>query len=268
MKPRCVLGLAALVALGGCSSETTATTAAPVNPVTSTSATPATTQPPTTLPETTATTASPETTTTVETPTTTTLPTSVCPVPVALAEGTASYPGVAADFDGDGAADELLTYQAGPDEWRVRVIFADGGGADAAIVDAEDFVPPRPIGGFDIDEDGTAEAFVLVGSGASTALMGFFEIEDCVATRITADGVPAVFGVGGSVGSISGISCPGDGTIHRNFARYVEEDVYEGGFEPFTLEGSVLTAGTGDGATLTAEEAYAVGSLDCGDLLL
>lgn len=178
------------------------------------------------------------------------------------------FSGVTGDFDGDGSADELLTYQVGVDDWRVRIVFADGGGADAAIGDGEDFAPPRPIGGFDIDADGPEEVFLTVGSGASTARVGLYDVAGCVATRITAGGVPAVFNVGGSVGTVSGITCPGDGSLQRVFASYVAEDAYEGGFEPFLLDGSVLTAFPGDGAGFTADQAFALAVLDCGSLAL
>jgi hypothetical protein len=192
----------------------------------------------------------------------------VCPIPVALAGGTLTFSGASGDFDGDGLADQLMTYQAGPDDWRVRVVLADGGGADAAIVDGVDLTPPQPIGGYDIDGDGADEVFVTVGSGASAVLVGFFDVSACVATRVTSGGTPAVFSVGGSVGTVSGLFCPGDGTIQRVFAQYVADDEYEGGFEPFTLSGSVLTGGFGDGAGFTADEAFALAVLDCGPLSL
>ena len=265
MKRVAILIVLLAAGCGGDSSPTTteavATTATPTTLATTTTAPPPTTT-------TAASTTTSEATTTTSTTTSTTLPVTVCPVPVALPTGTLSFSGVSGDFDGDGAADELLTYQVGPDDWRVRVLFADGGGADAAIPDGEDFAPPRPFGGFDVDGDGPEEVFLTVGSGASTAQVGFFDVVSCVATRVTSGGTPAVFGVGGSVGMVSGISCPGDGSIHRNFASYVAEDSYEGGFEPFLLEGSVLTGFPGDGAGFTADEAFALATLDCGSLAL
>jgi hypothetical protein len=192
----------------------------------------------------------------------------VCPVLDPIPPGSVSFAPVAADFDGDATVDDLVTYTTGDQQWRIRVTFADGGGADALIADAEDFAPPRPIGGYDIDGDGTDEVFLTVGSGASTILIGFFDVADCVATRITEGGVPAVFPIGASVGNVSGVSCPVVGEIHRNFAQYVAENDYEGGFEPFVLDGAVLTAGPGDGAAFSAEEAFTLAVLDCGDLAL
>jgi len=261
-----LLILAGVVAGCGGEAEPTTTEAAIA---TTTEATTTTTRPATTttVVETTTSTTTASTTTTTTTTTTTLLPT-VCPRPTPLADGTLAFSGASGDFDGDGALDQLSTYQVGPDDWRVRVVFADGGGADAAIVDGFDLTPPRPIGGFDIDADGPQEVFLTVGSGASTVQVGFFDVESCVATRIKTGGMPATFGVGGSVGTVSGLYCPGDGTLHRNFAQYVAEDEYEGGFEPFLLEGSVLTPGFGDGAGFTADEAFALAVLNCGALIL
>ncbi len=270
-----VLTVSAALLFAACGGDAEPTTTAVVATtgavVTTTSPPPATT---TTVATTTTTQASATTTTqpaestTTSTSTTTTLPPSVCPAPAALADGTLTFSGGSGDFDGDGNEDTLLTYQASPDTWRVRVVFADGGGADAAIVEGMDFSPPQPIGGYDIDGDGADEGFLTVGSGASTAQVGLFDIAACVASRITTGGVPAVFPVGGSVGSVSGLSCPGDGSIHRNFAQFVSEDNYEGGFEPYTLAGAVLTPGFGDGAGFTADEAFALAVLDCGSLAL
>lgn len=259
-----VVGLVA-----GCGGETESPTTEETS-ATTTEATTTTSQAPTTttVAETTVTSTTTTSSTTTSTTTTTTLPPTVCPRPIPLADGTLAFAGASGDFDGDGALDQLSTYQAGADEWRIRVVFADGGGADAAIADGFDLAPPRPVGGFDIDGDGPQEVFLTVGSGASTVQIGFFDVESCVATRIKTGGMPATFGVGGSVGTVSGLYCPGDGTLHRNFAQYVAEDEYEGGFEPFLLDGSTLTPGSGDGAGFTADEAFALAVLDCGSLTL
>jgi hypothetical protein len=179
-----------------------------------------------------------------------------------------TFASVGGDFDGDGSQDGVLTYQAGIDDWRVRIVFADGGGADSAIADGEDFAPPRPIGGFDVDGDGAEEIFLTVGAGASTILVGLYDVSSCVATRVTEGGVAAAFPIGASIGNVSGLDCPGDGSINRNFAQYIADDVYEGGFAPYLLEGSVLTAFPGDGAGFTADEAFALAALNCGDLVL
>jgi len=255
--------------VGACSAnaDPTTTSAATTNTPATTTTVPATT---TTAAATTTTAAETATTstTTTSTTTSTTTPATVCPVSPPLPPGTVTFATVGGDFDGDGNEDGMLTYQAATDVWRLRVVFADGGGADSLIAEGEDFAPPRPIGGFDVDGDGAEEVFVTVGSGASTVQIGFYDVAACVATRITESGVAAVFSVGASIGQVSGISCPGDGSINRNFAQYIDDDVYEGGFAPYLLEGSVLTAFPGDGAGFDAAEAFALAVLDCGDLAL
>jgi len=268
MRVLCVGAVMVLVlaACGGDAGPTTteaAVASAAAATTTTTSAPPAATT--TTAAATTTTTTS---TTTTTTTTTTTVSPTVCPIAPPLPAGTVTFASVGGDFDGDGATDSLLTYQAGPDDWRVRIVFADGGGADSAVADGEDFAPPRPIGGFDIDGDGAEEVFLTVGAGASTVHIGFYEVASCVASRITEGGVAAVFPIGASIGNTSGVDCPGDGSINRNFAQYIADDIYEGGFAPYLLEGSVLTAYPGDGAGFDAAEAFALATLNCGDLVL
>lgn len=213
-----------------------------------------------------------EASTTLETGSTTTISTtttaSLCPHPVALAEGTLIFAGVSGDYDGDGSPDELLTYQAGENDWRVRVTFADGGGADTVIAQSDDLTPPRPIGGFDIDGDGTEEAFLTVGAGASTTLVGVFDISNCVVGRITTSGAPAVFRVGASLGAESGLICHGDGTVRRNFAQRVDQDIFEGGYEVFSVAGTSLTSMETVSGPLTPEEAASLATFDCGGLTL
>jgi len=257
------------VAMVGCGGEPdTTTTAAPSTTLavaaSTTTVTSATTEAPTT-------TAGPETTTTTSTSTTTTTTTmpSVCPTPVALKEGTLKFAGVAGDFDGDGFSDEMLTYQAAPNDWRVRVVFADGGGADAEITHIDDLIPPRPIGGFDADGDGSDEAFVIVGAGASTTLVGLFDVANCVVTRVSNGGVPAVFSVGASVGAGSGLVCPGDGTLRRTFAQRIDDQGnFEGGYEEFSLDGARLTSTDTVSGTMTSEDAAMLAAFDCGGMAL
>jgi hypothetical protein len=192
----------------------------------------------------------------------------VCPLPVALPEGTLVFAGGSGDFDGDGTSDDLLTYQVAADNWRLRVIFADGGGADATIEDVMDFAPPRPIGGFDIDGDGTAEAFLTVGAGASTTHVGIFDVAACVVTPVTVNGAHTVFPVGASVGAVSGLSCAGDGIVRRTFAQRTDETTFAGGYEDYTVTGSDLVSQQVVTDALTEEQAGVLGQFDCGGLTL
>ena len=74
--------------------------------------------------------------------------------------------------------------------------------------------------------------------------------------------------IGATIGNVSGLACNVVGDLDRLFAQQVAADEYEGGFEPFTLTGSVLTPGPGDGASFSAAEAGDLATLDCGTLTL
>jgi hypothetical protein len=238
-------------------------------PADTTAASTPTTEPPATTTTAPATTTEPSAATTTAPPAPTTTVVPACPqAPPPPAEATDAT-SVSADFDADGLADTLSTYLV-PFEarWHVRVEFGAGGSDDASIADSDMVAPARPIGGHDVNGDGTLEAFVTVGSGASAVLVGLYDVAACGLTRITVGADPAVFPIGATVGNVSGLSCNGVGDLDRVFAQQVGPDEYEGGFEPYSLAGSVLTAGFGDGAGFTADEAAALATLDCGGLTL
>ena len=240
-------------------STTTTTTTTTIEPTTSSTST---------TPSTTTTTAPAATTSTTLPVAATTVP-SACPqAPPPAADATDST-FVTGDFDGDGLADVLSTYIV-PSEarWHVRVEFDAGGSDDVTIVDSNMATPARPIGGHDVDGDGTDEAFVRVGSGASAVLVGLYDVAACGLTRVTVGPDPAVFPIGATIGNVSGLACNVVGDLDRLFAQQVTADEYEGGFEPFTLTGSVLTPGAGDGAGFSAAEAGELATLDCGTLAL
>jgi hypothetical protein len=190
-----------------------------------------------------------------------------CPAAPPLAPGAADLTSAGADVDGDGLADLVSTYVVPAEgRWHVRIEFGVGGSADATIADSGMVAPARPLGGHDVDGDGTDEVFLTVGSGASAVLVGLYDVAGCALARVTAGPEPAVFPIGATVGNVSGLSCDGVGDLDRLFAQEVAADLYEGGFEPYTLSGNVLTVGIGDGATFTAAEAGALAVLDCGSL--
>ena len=278
----CALGALLIVVNAGCDSDTESDAAPDGTEVTSTTAaatiTTITTAATTTTTEVATTTVPPTTTapstTTTGVATTTTLPPAVtvppiCPQAPPLAADAADATSVSADFDEDGLADLLRTYIV-PSEgrWHVRVEFAAGGSDDVQIVDSNMVGAARPIGGHDVDGDGTNEAFITVGSGASAVLVGLYDVAACDLTRVTVGTEPAVFPIGATIGNSSGLACDGVGDLDRLFAQQVAADEYEGGFEPFTLSGSVLTPGPGDGASFTGDEAAALATLDCGTLAL
>jgi hypothetical protein len=131
----------------------------------------------------------------------------------------------AGDFDGDGTADTLVVYGTGtedaPAPYMVRVELGAGGGAvETPIVDAatDPNQNVKALGGSEISarsglpEDGSGvEAFVAVGSGASTFLVGFYQLKACQLVRLATAGgsVPAELPVGGTVTHLSGVRCDG-----------------------------------------------------------
>lgn len=275
---RALLHLIVIASLAAACSDTAATTVPPTSAAPTSTAAPATTAPTTTLAPATApattTTVPPATTapaTTLPSATTTTITTTpaTCPPGPTVTPDALGIETITADLNADGAGDTVQTYfSPGEDRWHLRVEWGGGGVTDQVIEDSFGAAPARPIGPFDIEGDGTPELFATVGSGASTVLVGLFDVVGCEVTRVTIGGEAAVFPVGASVQNVSGLSCGPVGDLDRLFASFVDESNYEGGFEPFTLLGAELTAGIGDGAGFTPEEAGALAVLDCGDLSL
>lgn len=204
-----------------------------------------------------------ETATTVS-PTSTSAPCVLSPI---ISETADIFTALDADYDGDDAADTLSTYLT-PLGWTLRLELTGGTGSEVLISDADLLAFAVPLGGFDLDDDGTPEAFVTVGTGATTTLVGLYRVDGCALQRVSIGGAPAVFPIGASVGNVSGLSCDGAGDLDQLFASSSDGITYEGGNEPFELDGSTLVAGPGDSATFTAEEAGALATIDCGSLTL
>ncbi len=150
-------------------------------------------------PAVTATTSAPTSTAAI---TSTTVACALAPI-AASANSVTSKPG---DFDGNGAADTLRAYQLGA-EWRLRVELAGGGGADIAVPGVAPVSALKALGGYNIDANLRDEAFAVVGSGASTAIIGLWTFANCQLTRVTVGSQPAEFPVGATVQNQSGLSC-------------------------------------------------------------
>lgn len=110
------------------------------------------------------------------------------------------------DVDGDGTPDVLRVYQdAGV--WHARV---EVGGV--ALYDAV-LTGPGPsmtaIGGASVDGVPFDEAWVKVGSGSSTDIIGMLVFQDCVLHRVTLEGVPAEFPIGVTTTAADGLGCYG-----------------------------------------------------------
>jgi hypothetical protein len=126
------------------------------------------------------------------------------------------------DFNGDGTPDTLVVYGTGTDAapapYMVRINLGGGAGSvETPIVDAatDPNQNVKALGGADVsgrsglpDDGSGAEAFVAVGSGASTFLVGFYQLSACHLVRLTSGGSnPAELPVGGTVTHLSGVRC-------------------------------------------------------------
>jgi len=157
-----------------------------------------------------------EAVTTTVTPTTAAVTTTtappVCDGPSATTPDLGA-PGVShvdGDFDGDGAIDRLIMYEALGASW-VQIRLSYGFAAELEV-----FGPAEAYGatGFDAPED---VGYGRVTSGASTEFVGFFYFAECNIHQATVDGVGvAEFGRGGGVTHLDGITCVTDGIVTRS----------------------------------------------------
>lgn len=116
-----------------------------------------------------------------------------------------------ADFDGDGALDQVTTYRVddAPATWHIRVDTAAGESLDSplgpiAVPDAN----VAPLGGADVDGDGaTEELFTVVGSGASAIIVTIHQRVRCEIVQAMVGDAPVSFPVGGSIANIAGVQC-------------------------------------------------------------
>jgi len=172
---------------------------------TTTSTTP-TTEPPTTAAPTT--TAASTSATTRQT-TTTARPvanTQSCPLS-AIGGGATDVTTKPGDFDGNGVVDTLRAYKLGSD-WHLRVeLSGAASGHDVVVPGVDPGTGLKAVGGFNLDENQSNEAFVVIGSGASTTLVAIFVFKNCQLTRVTEMGNAATFQVGASAQNRSGLSC-------------------------------------------------------------
>lgn len=119
------------------------------------------------------------------------------------------------DLDGDGAADQVITYATDSQDptFHLRVITDSGHVAQAELDEADASVDVAPLGVRDVGADREV-AFVLEGGSASARLVSLWALHDlpdrvCALRRVT---VPApdtrdVLRVGGSTAGGGGLAC-------------------------------------------------------------
>ncbi|MBI5284618.1 MAG: hypothetical protein HY874_05940, partial [Chloroflexi bacterium] len=191
------------------------------------------------------------------------------------AAGATGASSAAADVNGDGAADGIMTYLPPSGvAWRVRVTLASGYALDQEIADSVAAVPVQALGGYDIDGDGTEEAFVAILAIWGTRIIGLFDfdIASCALARVvTADGAPAAFPVGAAAVAIRGLVCikagpGGRPALTRTSGTSTDGAAYAGVTETYTLSGHQLSAGATTETTFTGGSIQAAASLHCGAL--
>jgi hypothetical protein len=187
-----------------------------------------------------------------------------------------------ADFDGDGALDQVTTYRVGdsPGTWHIRVDTAAGESLDTPLgAIASPDANVIPLGGADVDGDGaTEELFTVVGSGASVAIVAIHERSGCEIVSAEIGGAPVTFPVGGSIANIAGVQCVDTDNNGANntivawtgLADFSQpEGTYDvEGVEYQLRSGELQEVGTRTIVANIAEADFVYGQLTCGALNL
>lgn len=177
------------------------------------------------------------------------------------------------DFDGDGEPDRMLVYgEGGLGPWHIRVVLAEH--VPEATIPGTSVVA-RAVGGWDIDRDGSDEVFAVVGSGASTLIVGIFTLSGCdlIPLEIAGSAGGAQFAVGASAANQSGLVCPPAGgveVIAQSTSDGVEYIQVRDGYA--LVGGGTLSFLGSSEARLTSPEddaqIFSAATFDCGALTL
>lgn len=224
-----------------------------------------------TVPTSTTVAADPGTTSVPEETATTTAPSGACPDEAPVPDGATDVQSAPLPFDGDGdGIDDDLTVFRFEEAWWVQVEWGAGGSGAVTIDDPG--TGARPLGGHDLDGDGTDEAWVALSGPASGSLVGLFRVQGCGLWPVldAGSGQPFVFPVTGSIGAFSGATCESIGDIALVQGQLVDSDAgeYEAGETPYDYDpaSGEVTAGPGDGAAVGFDEVGSLATLACGDL--
>ena len=157
-----------------------------------------------------------------------------CPPIAAVPSGALDVTTAPVDFDGDNTQDVLRVYRLGS-VWHARAEMANVG------VDDDVVSGPGPsmtaIGGATVDNDASQEAWIKVGSGASTDIVSFFVFRQCDLQRVFLNGTEAGFPIGASVTHADGLQCFGFDTGIEVFSTNSTDGVtYTGGSDLYTID--------------------------------
>lgn len=194
-----------------------------------------------------------------------------CPdaAPIPDAATDAQVSAVDYDGDGDGEADTLSVFLH-EDMWWVHAEWA-AGGTSAVTIDEAGSMGARPTGGYDVDGDGSDEAFVSIAGPASGSIVAMYRTDGCAITPvIDADsGLGFAFPVTASIGTFSGASCNGLADIEIYTGELADADAgeYLVSAAPYTLDtDGEMNAEFGDAGSISSEELGDYSGLDCGTL--
>lgn len=111
------------------------------------------------------------------------------------------------------------------------------------------------IGGATIDNNASQEAWVKVGSGASTDIVSPFVFRQCQLQRVELNGAPAEFPIGASLTHAEGLQCIGPNVgIERFDTTSSDGSTYTGTSETFTIDLSTPAPSLVAGATTPVSE--------------
>lgn len=175
---------------------------------------------------------------------------------------------IAYDGDGDGESDTLSTFFF-EDLWWLQVEWAAGGNS-AVTIDEATSMGVRPIGGYDIDDDGVDEAFVSLSGPASGVIVALFYTDGCNVLPVIDDdsGLAFSFPVTASIGTFSGATCDDTAHITIHSGELVDTDTgeYLVGNVPHTLSDGHMLAEFGDAGSVEFDDIHQYSGLACGDL--
>lgn len=169
-----------------------------------------------------------------------------CPPVPDVPDGATDVSTADVDFTADGTSDNLRVYQVGG-VWHARVEVAGVGVSDVVLAGSG---PMTAIGAATLDGAPQQEAWVKVGSGSATDILGLLVFRDCTLERVTLEGVPAEFPVGVSATAADGVACIGFNTGIEIFTTTSTDGVtYTGSSSLYTIDYGTTPASLTLGST-------------------
>lgn len=156
------------------------------------------------------------------------------------------------DFNGDGIADVFRVYRVGA-VWHARADIGTAAINDVVVAGAGPTM--TAIGGATVNNDSRQEAWIKVGSGASTSIVSFFVFRQCALQRIRLNGTPAFFPIGASLTHADGLQCFGFNVGIEVFSTNSNDGMtYAGTSKLYTINLSGSTPVLALGATSSQSE--------------